>query len=66
MTRKSVDVMTSYCIITGLLSKGMSFHGPFNTFNEARSYGDKNFPNDTREVVTMYREMVTHEHDTSD
>lgn len=61
MVRESVDILESYCIIVGLLTKGVTVHGPFRTFEAARRYGDKNFPDDTREITVMYRELLTHE-----
>ena len=58
--RTSVIVMESYCILRGLISKGIILYGPFNSWHEAHSYGDKNFPEDTREITIMRKEVVTH------
>jgi len=61
MTRQSVNVMQSYCIIVGRLSCGVTLYGPFATRKEAIEYGEIRFPEATREVIIMYREEVTHE-----
>ncbi|KKN03642.1 hypothetical protein LCGC14_1105700 [marine sediment metagenome] len=58
--RNAVDIEQCYAIIRGLLCKGIALYGPFNSIQEAMAYGDKNFPDDTREIMPMYKEVVTH------
>jgi len=58
--RQSFDVQETYVIIRGLLSKGINLYGPFSTINDAISYGNKNFPDDTREITIMRKEIITH------
>ena len=60
MTRESINILESYVIIRGLLSKGVIIYGPFSSHQEAVDYGGKNFPDDTREIVLMYKETITH------
>tara|TARA_R100000781_G_scaffold7829_1_gene7379 strand:- start:119 stop:316 length:198 start_codon:yes stop_codon:yes gene_type:complete len=58
--RNSTIIESSYVILRGLFSKGVSTYGPFNTYMEAKEYGGKNFPDDTIEIVLMYKETITH------
>lgn len=58
--RTSVDIEQHYVIIRGLLCKGIALYGPFDTMQEAKSYGEQNFPDDTREIMPMYKEIITH------
>ena len=58
--RVDLLIETSYVIIRGLLDRGISIHGPFNTYQEAVDYGGKNFPDDTREIIKMTKETITH------
>ncbi len=58
--RTSIDVEQYYVIIRGLLCKGIALYGPFDSIPQAVEYGDKNFPDDTREIMPMYKEVVTH------
>ena len=58
--RNSTIIEQSYVILRGLISKGIIIYGPFSTVLEAKEYGGKNFPDDTREIVLMYKETITH------
>lgn len=60
MTRASLDVRESWVIIRGLLGKGIQLYGPFPSLRHAQEYGDKKFPDDTREFITMIKEETTH------
>ena len=57
--RSEVEIKESYLVMRGLVSRGLSFYGPFPTFTEAVAYGNKNFPDDTREITIMFKETVT-------
>lgn len=57
--RTSVEIMESHVLIVGLLRTGKNVYGPFNNALEATEYGGKNFPDETREVLKMTREVVT-------
>jgi hypothetical protein len=43
---------------------GINLYGPFRTFDEAVEYGEKHFPEDTREFVQMTKETITHGEET--
>jgi len=58
--RNAINIEQYYVIIRGLLCKGIALYGPFDTLQEAMDYGDKNFPDDTREIMPMYKETITH------
>jgi hypothetical protein len=65
MSREGTVVYQSFVILRGMVSKGIDLYGPFISVEEAKDYGDKNFPNDTREIMTMLKEEVTHGEETS-
>lgn len=44
----------------GLLHKGIIFHGPFVSQEEAIKYCGKNFPDDTVTIMSMTKEIITH------
>ena len=58
--RVSINIEITYVILRGLFDKGISLFGPFNTIEEAIEYGGKNFSDDTREIIKMTKEIVTH------
>ena len=43
-----------------IIEQSYVIYGPFDTVLEAKEYGGKNFPDDTREIVLMYKETITH------
>ena len=57
--RESIEISESIVIIRGLLGKGIQLYGPFKTLKAAIEYSEKNFPDDTREYIPMYKEVVT-------
>jgi hypothetical protein len=57
--RENIEITESIAIIRGLLGKGIQLYGPFKTLKEAFEYCEKNFPDDTREYIPMYKEVVT-------
>ena len=57
--RESIEITERSAIIRGLLGKGIHLYGPFKTLKEAFEYSEKNFPDDTREYIPMYKEVVT-------
>ena len=59
--RTSTDIETSYIIMRGLITKGLTFHGPFATEKEAEEYSGKNFVGDSVAILTMNKETHTHE-----
>ena len=63
--RESIEIIESIVIIRGLLGKGIQLYGPFKTMEEAMEYGSKNFSKDTKEYITMYKEVVTHDGNTT-
>ena len=60
MGRASVDILECWVIVRGLLTKGIQLYGPFDTFDQAQEYGNKNFPEDSREFTIMRKEVTTH------
>ncbi len=60
-TRTSIQVEQNYAIIRGLLCKGIALYGPFASLQEAIDYSEKNFPDDTREVLPIIKETIVHE-----
>jgi len=61
--RTSINLRETYVIIRGLLDKGINLYGPFDTVEEALRYGDKNFPDDTREIIKMCKEITVYGED---
>ena len=59
--RTSVIIKESFCILRGMIAKGIAIYGPFDTVQEAITYGGTNFPDDTREIVVMRKEIVTYD-----
>ena len=60
MARESINILESYVLIRGLLTKGVIIYGPFSSRQEAVDYGGKNFPDDTREIAKMIKEETTY------
>ena len=58
--RTSVTIEEHYCILRGMIAKGIAIYGPFDTVQDAIDYGGTNFPDDTREIVVMRKEIVIH------
>ncbi|MAG26351.1 hypothetical protein CMI47_12445 [Candidatus Pacearchaeota archaeon] len=63
-TRLEVTVEITWVIFRGRIVSGINLYGPFRTFDEAVEYGEKHFPEDTREFVQMTKETITHGEET--
>ena len=59
-TRLEVTIEIRYALLIGLFAQGVEFHGPFDTLEEARAYGDKSFPDSTKTYVPLRKEVITH------
>lgn len=54
-----------YALVCGMVHEGITLYGPFDTYTEAKDYGDKNYYHETRGVVIMRKETEDHVGSTS-
>jgi hypothetical protein len=57
-TRLSLIIEEAYIVISGKISHGLSFYGPFRSLQEAESFCGKRLPNETTEITTIKKETV--------
>lgn len=64
-TRLSIIVDEAFIVIRGQISKGLSFYGPFSTYQEAKDFCGKSLSAETIEITTIRKETVVYEQDDS-
>ena len=62
-TRLSLIVEETYIVVRGRVSSGLAFYGPFITYQEAKSFCGKRFPEETTEITSLKKETVIHGED---
>ena len=58
--RAEITIEESFVLFRGVNPSDIRLYGPFETEEEAFSYGDKSFPDDTKTIAKMRKEVVTH------
>lgn len=62
-TRLSLIVEEAFIVIHGRVSNGLTFYGPFYSYQEAKSFCGKRLSEETTEITTITKETITHGED---